>query len=65
MANDQWVAVGRTQRNEVEILEPTSNQSQIIKTNEEISSMDLTEDHGILVVGLDGSDVVVYHHDGN
>ena len=57
--------MGRSQKDEVEILEPTLEKSQSIKINQKISSIDLTDDHRMLVVGLDGQDVLVYQHDGN
>ena len=65
VSNDLWVVVGRSQKDEVEILEPTLKKSQSIKINQKISSIDLTDDHRMLVVGLDGQDVLVYQHDGN
>ena len=65
VSNDLWVVVGRSQKDEVEILEPTLEKSQSIKINQKISSIDLTDDHRMLVVGLDGQDVLVYQHDGN
>ena len=65
VSNDLWVVVGRSQKDEVEIFQPTLEKSQTIKINNKISSIDLTDDHRMLVVGLDGQDVLVYQHDGN
>ena len=65
VSNDLWVVVGRSQKDEVEILQPTRNKSQSIKINQKISSIDLAYNHQMLVVGLDGQDVLVYQHDGN
>ena len=65
VSNDLWVVVGRSQKDEVEIFDSTLKKSQNIKINNKISSIDLTDDHRMLVAALDGQDVLVYQHDGN